>query len=110
MSINLRMAVIVVAIALIVITLYLVKKEKMPVKYSLIWLFSGFLILFVGLIPNVITLFSNVLGFVNMSNMVIALFVFILLLITMTLTVIVSNQKRQITLLIQEVSMLKDGK
>ena len=108
MSISLRIAVILVAIILILITLMSVKKERMPVKYSLIWLFSGFIILFVGLVPSTITIISNLLGFENMSNMVIGLFIFVLLLITMALTIIVSKQKKIITLLIQEISILKE--
>jgi hypothetical protein len=40
--------------------------------------------------------------------MVIGLFIFILLMITIILTVIVSNQRDKITLLIQEVSILKE--
>ena len=110
MSINLRIAISIIAIILILMTLVSVKKEKMPVKYSLIWLLSGFIILFVGLVPSTITIISNLLGFENMSNMVIGLFIFILLLITMALTIIVSKQKKIITLLIQEISMLKDKK
>ena len=110
MSINLRIAISIIAIILILMTLVSVKKEKMPVKYSLIWLLSGFIILFVGLVPSTITIISNLLGFENMSNMVIGLFIFVLLLITMALTIIVSKQKKIITLLIQEISMLKDKK
>lgn len=110
MSISLRLAVIFISIILIFATLLSVKKEKIPVKYSLIWLFSGFLILFIGIVPETITFFSNLLGFVNMSNMVIGIFIFILLLITMALTIIVSTQKKMITLLVQEISMLKDKK
>ena len=45
-----------------------------------------------------------------MSNMVIAMFIFILLMITIMLTIIVSGQQKKITLLIQELSILKNKK
>ena len=79
----------------------------MPVKYSLVWIFSSLLILLIALIPNVFSWLSTILGFMTMSNMVIGIFIFILLMITIVLTVIVSGQRKKITLLIQEVSILK---
>lgn len=108
MSFNLRLGIIVTSILLLIIVFVILKKERMPVKYSLIWFFSGILILFVGLIPQIFINFSKKLGFVTMSNMVIGMFIFILLLITISLTVIASGQKKKITLLIQEVSLLKE--
>lgn len=110
MSYNLRLGLIIVALLIFIITLYLLKKDRIPVKYSLVWLFSGLIILFLALIPNLFGLLSDLLGFMTMSNMVVGMFIFILLMITISLTVIVSGQKKKITLLIQEVSMLKEKK
>lgn len=110
MSFNLRLGLILTAILIFYVTLRFLKKEKIPVKYSLIWFFSSFIILMVGLIPRIFCYFSNMIGFITMSNMVIGIFIFILLMITISLTVIVSGQKKKITLLIQEVSMLKKDK
>ncbi len=108
MSFNLRLGIIIVSIVLFLIIFVILKKEKIPVKYSLVWFFSSLLILLVGLIPNLLSSFSKMLGFITMSNMVIGIFIFILLLITVSLTVIVSSQKKKITLLIQEISLLKE--
>lgn len=107
MSYTLRLGLIIVGLLIFIITLSLLKKDRIPVKYSLVWLFSGLIILFLALIPNLFGFFSKVLGFAIIANMVVGIFVFILLMITISLTVIVSGQKKKITLLIQEVSMLK---
>ncbi|MBR1376738.1 MAG: DUF2304 domain-containing protein [Bacilli bacterium] len=107
MSINLRLGLVAVSLILLVITLLILKKGNMPVKYSLVWIFSSLLILLIALIPNVFSWLSTILGFMTMSNMVIGIFIFILLMITIVLTVIVSGQRKKITLLIQEVSILK---
>lgn len=107
MSFSLRLGLVIVALLLFIVVLTILKKGRIPVKYSLIWFFSGALILFVGIIPNLFQIVSNILGFETMSNMVIGIFIFILLMITISLTVIVSGQKKKITLLIQEVSSLK---
>lgn len=110
MSINLRLGLVIVAILLFMIILIVLKKGRMPVKYSLVWILSSFIILSIGIFPGLFIWFSNLLGFVTMSNMVIAMFIFILLMITIMLTIIVSGQQKKITLLIQELSILKNKK
>ncbi len=109
MSNDLRLAVVIVGIVLVLITVMILKKGRMPVKYSLIWLFSGIVIMLVGLVPRFWEGISKSLGFLTISNMIIGVFIFILLLITMSLTIIVSGQKKKITLLIQEISLLKEN-
>lgn len=107
MSISLRLGLVIVSLVLLIIVLSQLKKRRIPVKYSLVWMLSSLIILLIAIIPNVFIKLSKLLGFVTMSNLVIAMFIFILLIISLTLTVIVSGQRKKITLLIQEVSMLK---
>ena len=108
MSFNLRLGLIIVALILLVFIAIVLKKNKMPVKYSMVWIFSSLLILLIALIPNIFIKISELIGFVAMSNMVIGIFIFILLIITLALTIIVSDQRKKITLLIQEISLLKE--
>lgn len=108
MSINLRIGLIVVGILLLSIVIIILRKKQMPVRYSLVWIFSSLVILLIAIIPKLFEWISRKIGFITMSNMVIGLFIFILLMITIILTVIVSSQREKITLLIQEVSMLKE--
>ena len=107
MSISLRLGLVVVSLVLLIVVLAQLKKRKIPVKYSLVWMFSSFIILLIAIIPGLLIGIAKFLGFVTMSNLVIAMFIFILLMISLTLTVIVSGQRKKITLLMQEVSMLK---
>ena len=110
MSISLRLGLVVVALVMLIIVLSQLKKRKIPVKYSLVWMLSSLIILLIAIIPQLFIGIANLLGFVTMSNLVIAMFIFILLMISLTLTVIVSGQRKKITLLMQEVSMLKSRK
>jgi hypothetical protein len=110
MSVSLRIALIIVAIILIFLVISLLKKNKIPVKYSLVWILSSFIILILGIFPGFFAFFSNLLGFKTISNMVIGILIVILLMITIVLTVIVSEQTKKINLLIQELSMLKGNK
>lgn len=108
MLINLRIGLFFVSLLLLATSIIILKRERMPVKYSLIWIFSSIIILLIAVIPNLFVYLSKLIGFETMSNMVIGIFIFILLMITMSLTIIVSSQKKKITLLIQEISILKE--
>lgn len=107
MNSNLRILLVVLSIVLTLIILRLISKNKLPIKYSLFWLFSAFIIFLVGAFPNFVGMFTGLIGFETTSNLVIGIMIGILLLITLLLTIIISEQKRKITLLVQEVSMLK---
>lgn len=108
MSISLRLGLVIVSLVLLIVVLLQLRKRRIPVKYSLVWMASSLLILLIAIVPKLFIQIAKYLGFVTMSNLVIAMFIFILLMISLTLTVIVSGQRKKITLLMQEVSMLKE--
>ena len=86
MPLNLRLAVLIIALILAVVVIRILHKRMIPVKYSLLWGIGVIILLFLAIWPNSLV---------------------ILFFITMSLTVIVSAQKRKITLLVQEISLLK---
>ena len=110
MSSNLKIILIVIGLFLLSIILVLVAKKKLPIKYSLFWLLAALVIFLVGLVPEFISIFTRIFGFETTSNLVAGIIILVLLLITMLLTIILAEQKRKVTLLIQEVSILKEKK
>ena len=110
MSLELKITSIVAIAFIILLILHYVKKEKILIKYSLVWLLPCIILLIFILAPGTLTWTTNLLGFQTASNMILTLLVGLLLVITIALTVIVSTQKEQIRLLIQEVSILKKNK
>jgi hypothetical protein len=107
MNISLKIILIIVSLFIFFSTIKLVRNNKIPIKYSLVWLFSGILLLFVACFPNMFGFLTGLIGFEVSSNLVIGIFITILLLITRMLTKIVSEQNKKINILIQEVSLLK---
>ena len=89
-------------------TTYVLKKGRIPEKYSLLWYAFSLIILFVSLFPNLFTFISKKLGFEVMSNFIIAIIIGSLLLLTMALTIMIAGQKKKTTMLIQEISLLKE--
>lgn len=107
MSNSLIITVIIFAIILGVSVLYLLLKNRIPVKYALVWLFSTIVIIVIAVIPNLMEKLAKLLGFELLSNMVLCLFIAILMFLTLILTVMMAGQKKKTTLLIQELSLLK---
>lgn len=107
MTFNLRLGLIIVSLLLLIVVIKILKKGRIPIKYSLVWILSSFIIFMVGLIPGLFSWISRLFGFVTMANMVVGIFIFILLMITISLTVMIAGQKKKTTMLIQELSILK---
>ena len=97
-------------IFIICLILYFIKKDKIKIKYSIIWLLLFFLLLICLLIPGFLDFLTNALGFQTPSNMIFSMLIAVLVIINISLTGIVSSQDKKIRLLIQEVSLLKGDK
>lgn len=108
MPLDLRLAILTVTLILAFTIYKVLNKRIIPVKYSFLWWLAIVVLLALVIIPDVLIWLSTKLGFQTISNLVVGVFIVILFFITISLTVIVSTQKRKITLLIQEVSILKD--
>ena len=107
MSFVLRIFLFIFSIVLLIVTTIVLKKGRIPIKYSLLWYFSFIIIFLVSAFPFTVEWIASILGFQTISNLVIGIIIALLLFLTMSLTIITSGQKKKITLLIQEVSILK---
>ena len=108
MSINLQIISCLFLITIISIIIYILRKGRMSVKYSLVWLFSCGVLLILTIFPNLIGFIASLLGFSVGSNMILASLIGVLMLINIAFTVIISGQTKKINLLIQELSLLKE--
>lgn len=107
MSINLVLIASIFILCIIILLLFFIKRERISLKYGIIWLLLfGFLFILL-LIPGVLIWMTHLLGFEVSSNMIFSMLIGTLVIINISLTMIVSSQDKKIRLLIQEVSMLK---
>ena len=107
MQITLRIALVVYAIVLFIIVTHLLKKERLPEKYTIIWYAFSLAILLIGIVPQFLEIISKMLGFEVLSNFVIGVLITLLTIMCLALSVMIAGQKKKITLLVQELSMLK---
>ena len=110
MSLKLKLSMLIFAVILILTIVNFLKKDKMPVKYSLPWFFVSIILMLLAIFPQSVISLQKALGFEALSNMLIFILVGLLLGITLILTVIVSKQRKQINALVQDISIIKKGK
>ncbi len=110
MSLNLTLFAILFSFLIIIFIIRLIAKEKVNIKYAIIWILMFALIIVFTLIPGFLLLLTKVLGFQTASNMILSIIVAVLVIINISNTVINSEQDRKLRLLIQELSILKRGK
>ena len=108
MSTSLVFVSVIFSVIIIIFLLYLIKKENVNIKYSLVWLVLFILLLICLLFPGLLEYITKQLGFKTSSNMVLSLLIAVLVIINIVNTIINSHQDKKIRLLIQEVSMLKN--
>lgn len=108
MSLELKVIALMFLFFIILLIFNLIRKERVSIKYSIIWLTSLIVIFFFIVIPGFLSFATELLGFQTSSNMIISLLLAVLIIISIMLTVIVSKQKEQIRLLIQEISLIKE--
>ena len=107
MSTNLVFVSGIFSLIIIIFILYLIKKENVNIKYSLVWLLLFIILLICLFVPGLLNYITKVLGFQTASNMVLSLLIAVLVIINISNTVINSHQDKKIRLLIQEISILK---
>lgn len=107
MSTTLRVLMILFSFFFLLIIINMIRKNKLNLRYALVWLIAAVSMLLLTSFPKILTYLTHLIGFELESNMVLVLGIALLLCITLSLTKIVSKQSNQIQRLTQEISKLK---
>lgn len=107
MPLKLEIFLLILVISFLLAIIYIIKKKRLLLKYSLLWLASAIFMSISIVYPNLFYVLCNLLGIEIVSNLVFLIGFFILLILTFVLTIIVSEQKRKIVLLIEEIAIVK---
>ena len=89
------------------IIVFLLRKNALSLKYTLLWLLSVLLMLIVCIFPEILVSVANVFGFNLVSNAVFSLLLAFIILILLSLTSIVSLQAEKIKTLVQLTALLE---
>ena len=89
------------------IILMLLKYKKISLKYTLLWLLSGLLLVILVAFPSILSSVSALFGFQSSMNGLIIMLIAFIIIIVMSITSIVSNQSKKIRNLVQYSAMLE---
>ena len=104
---KLQFVLIIAIVVYFVIILHFLKNKALELKYTLIWLVAGAVMLVLVAFPQFMSIIIRMLGIQsNMNGLYIALISFIIM-ILMTLTSIVSRHAYKTKTLIQEIAILE---
>lgn len=95
---------------IILADLFLIKmitKNKLELKYALLWLLLGIILLLMVFIPNLVMFLAQILGIDTPTNALFLFGILILLAITFSLTVALSRATNKIKDLAQELGIIK---
>ena len=102
----LSITLVVVGIFLFVVIM-LLKQHKLYLKYALLWLLTGFIMILIAVFPQILDRVFAILGIQVYSNGIFAILFFFFMIILMSITSIVSVLNSKIRSLTQSVALLE---
>lgn len=85
----------------------LLKRKTLNLKYTLLWLASGFIMLMLVLFPRLLQLFALLIGIYDPMNALFSVGFFCVIIILMSLTAIVSKLNEKNKALTQSMALLE---
>lgn len=107
MSLQLRVFVLVFSVVFLASIVRLVMRKRLLLKYALLWMLIGVLLIFCAVFPHVVSRASHAVGIAMPSNFVFFVGLACLGGIALSLSVIVSRQANQIRRLLQSTALLE---
>lgn len=109
MNVELQNKIILLSVLFFIIITYFVKTKELQIKHSLLWYCASVLLIFVAVSPDVLYFVSVWFGIVEVTNLIYFIIIGFLLLIVFYNNIAISKQQENITLLTQEISVLKSA-
>ena len=105
MILNLRLFLIIASIVLFVIVAQNVVKNKLLVKYSLLWILLSLILIVLSVFPDISFLFSDLLGFEKTSNFIFLVIMAIIILICLSYSITLSNMNKKLIKIVQTLAI-----
>ncbi|MDS0525583.1 DUF2304 domain-containing protein [Clostridium sp. SHJSY1] len=107
MNSRIQILFIVVVFLFLIGIIHLLKKKKLDLKYTLLWIIATVVLLIVTIFPNIMYVISNLIGIETPINSALVLAGVFVIIILITITSIVSQLNRTVRVLVQEVALLE---
>ena len=104
---RLQLTALLVGILFLVMMIELIRKNRVSLKYALLWLFSGAVMLLLAVFPKLLDKLSRLIGVYSPVNALFAILLCCGLVLMISFSVIMSGNKKAIVKLTQEISLLE---
>ena len=107
MPISIRIFALIVIIIYFAVIITLLRKKRLELKYSLLWLFGGAVMLLLVIFPAILINITALMGIEVPSNGLFAACIFLIIIILISITTVISAFSNKIKRLNQEIAILK---
>ena len=107
MTAEFRIVLLVFSVVFFICVVRMVVKEKLQLKYALLWMLLAVALVVCAVFPGLVAFFSDMAGVHVTSNFVFTAGFVFLIVVCLSLSVIVSWQARDIRSLVQQVALLR---
>jgi len=105
---RLQMVALIAGILFLVMMIDLIRKNRVTVKYALLWLLSGVIMIVLAVFPHLLDLLAGLIGVYSPVNALFAILLCCGLVLMISFSVIMSGNKKAIVKLTQEISLLEN--
>ena len=105
---RLQMVALIAGILFLVMMIDLIRKNRVTVKYALLWLLSGVIMIVLAVFPQLLDLLAGLIGVYSPVNALFAILLCCGLVLMISFSVIMSGNKKAIVKLMQEISLLEN--
>jgi len=106
MTLVVKFIAIVISLLFISFLIVMIRKDRLDLKYTLLWLLAGLLMLVVSVFPEILTWLATITGISTPINALFFYAIIFLLIIIVALTSIVSGLRDKIYKLAQNIAIL----
>jgi hypothetical protein len=104
---QLQIFLVCVSLALLLLFFRAIKKKQLLVKYTILWFFICFIMLFLALVPDAFIFFSKLIGFELPVNTLFFLSIIVVLLLLFQKTVTISRLEDSTRILAQRLAIME---
>ena len=105
---RLQLFAIIIGVVFLVMMIELIRKNRVTLKYALLWLFSGLVLLVLAIFPQALNWIARLIGVYNPVNALFAILLCCGLVLMISFSVIVSGNKKAVVRLTQKISLLEN--
>lgn len=105
MNLSLKIILIAAIVVYFLCIIHLLKRKRLELRYTLLWLFGGVVMLLITIFPEAFIFLMGFTGIVEPVNCVFAAVLFIMIIILMSITSIVSKLNANIRRLTQKCAL-----